>query len=85
MNTTSFLPLVLLSVLLVLGLAFTAGFVFLVIRLSQRTTRRQEDSALLAEAPSLPVRLAQIEDAYQQGLITDEERAEARRAALAQP
>lgn len=84
MNTTSFLPLVLLSVLLVLGLAFTAGFVFLVIRLSQRKAREQQELEPLAEAPSLAVRLAEIEDAYQQGLITEEERAEARRAALAQ-
>ncbi len=85
MHTTSILPFVLIGVLLLLGLAFAIGFVFLVIRLSQRKAREQQELEPLDQGPSLAVRLAEIEDAYQQGLITEEERAEARRAALAQP
>ncbi|WP_394160156.1 hypothetical protein [Galactobacter valiniphilus] len=87
MNIDSPLPFVLLGVLLLLGLAFTVGFVILVIKLAQRSASKQQElaeGAEFLEPPSLATRLAEIEDAYQQGLITEEERAEARRAALAQ-
>jgi flagellar biosynthesis/type III secretory pathway M-ring protein FliF/YscJ len=82
-NTTSLLIVVVLAVVALVAIAFAVGFVILVIKLSQRRGPAAQAPGDGAEAPSLAARLAEIEDAYQHGLISEEERAEARRAALA--